>query len=106
MLDFNEHTLTFIEPLDIDPCETLYPCPVDEFMLSMIVLKPNDHYKSKQQRSAEILLCTDGSAELRDLGARQTISLQKGASAIVPAAVNGYEMRGSAIIYKASVPLK
>jgi mannose-6-phosphate isomerase len=106
VLDFNEHTLAFIEPLNIDPCETIYPCPADEFMLSMIVLKPNDRYKSKRQRSAEILLCTDGSAELKDVGTGHKIPLNKGASVIVPSAVNGYEMRGNAIIYKASVPLK
>ena len=106
VLDFNEHTLTFIEPLNIDPCETLYPCPVDEFMLSMIVLKPNDKYKSKRQRSAEILLCTDGSAELEDLGTGHKISLSKGVSVIVPAVVNRYQMKGTAIFYKASVPLK
>jgi mannose-6-phosphate isomerase len=106
VLDFNEHKLTFIEPLNIDPCETLYPCPIDEFILSMIVLKPNDKYKSKRQRSAEILLCTDGSAELEDLGTGHKISLSKGVSAIVPAVVNRYQMKGTAIFYKASVPLK
>jgi mannose-6-phosphate isomerase class I len=71
----------------------------------MIVLKPDDLYKSKKQRSAEILLCTDGAAELKDIGTDHKMSLKKGVSVIVPAAVSGYEMKGTAIFYKAAVPL-
>jgi mannose-6-phosphate isomerase len=105
VLDFKEHKVVFLKPKNIDSCETLYPCPVEEFILSMIVLKPDDLYKSKKQRSAEILLCTDGAAELKDIGTDHKMSLKKGVSVIVPAAVSEYEMKGTAIFYKAAVPL-
>ena len=106
VLDFNEYEVAFLEPTHIDPCETFYPSPVEEFILSMIVLKPGEIHQSKKQRSAEILLCTDGTANLNDIGADHSISLKKGVSIIVPAAVAGYEMKGEAVLYKASVPLK
>ena len=106
VLDFHEYEVGFLEPRNIDPCETIYPCPVAEFILSRIVLKPGDIYKSKKQRSADILLCTDGAATLSDNGTDHSISLQKGVSAMIPAAVAGYEIKGEAEFYKASVPLK
>ena len=106
MLDFNEYEVEFLNPEKIDACETLYPSPVEEFVLSTIVLKPNEVYKGKEQRSAEILLCTDGAATLSDIGTDHRISINKGVSLIVPAAVTGYEMKGEAVFYKASVPSK
>ena len=106
VLDFNEYEVEFLNPEKIDACETLYPSPVEEFVLSTIVLKPNEVYKGKEQRSAEILLCTDGAATLSDIGTDHRISINKGVSLIVPAAVTGYEMKGEAVFYKASVPSK
>jgi mannose-6-phosphate isomerase len=105
VLDFNEYEVEFLKPKNIDPCETLYTSPVEEFILSKIVLKPGDIYKGKKQRSAEILLCTDGAAALDDIGIGNRISLRKGVSVMIPAAVVGYEMKGEAVCYKASVPL-
>jgi mannose-6-phosphate isomerase len=104
VLDFNEYEVGFLKPQNIDPCETLYPSPVDEFILSMIVLEPGDTYRGRKQRAAEILLCTDGAAVLNDIGSANKISLKKGTSVIVPAAVAGYEMKGKGVFYKASVP--
>jgi hypothetical protein len=72
----------------------------------MIVLKPGEIYKSKKQRSAEILLCIGGKATLSDIGTDHSISLNKGVSIIVPATVAGYEIKGEAVFYKAAVPLK
>ena len=105
VLDFNEYEVGFLEPINIDSCETLYPSPVKEFILSMIVLKPGEIYKSKKQRSAEILLCTDGTATLSDIGTDHSISFKKGVSIIVPATVAGYEIKGEAVFHKAAVPL-
>jgi mannose-6-phosphate isomerase class I len=69
-------------------------------------LKPGDIYKSQKLRSIEILFCTDGAATLSDHGTDHGISLKKGVSAMIPAAVAGYEIKGEAFFYKASVPLK
>ena len=105
VLDFNEYEVGFLNPKKIDPCETVYRSPVEEFMLSMIVLKSGDIYRGKKQRSAEIMLCTDGAAALNDTGTGNSLSLAKGMSVLIPAAVAGYEMKGEAVFYKASVPL-
>ena len=106
VLDFNEYEIAFLNPKSIDPYETLYPSPVEEFILSMIDLNPGGIYKGKKQRSAEILLCTDGAATLSDIGTDHRITLKKGVSIMIPAAVAGYEIKGEAVFYKAAVPLK
>lgn len=106
VLDFNASGVDLLKPKQIDPCETLYPAPVEEFILSRIALKSADIYKSKVQRSAEIMLCVDGAAVLNDTGTDHRISLKKGMSVLIPAAVAGYAIKGEAVFYKASVPLK
>jgi mannose-6-phosphate isomerase len=106
VLDFNAYEVEFLSPEKIGACETLYSSPVEEFVLSTIVLKPGEIYKGKKHRSAEILLCMDGTATLSDIGTDHRISIKKGVSLIIPAVVAGYEMKGEAIFYKASVPSK
>ena len=50
------------------------------------------------------MLCTEGTAYLRDNGTQETLNIKKGDSAIIPAAVVGYSIIGDALIYKAAVP--
>jgi mannose-6-phosphate isomerase class I len=52
----------------------------------------------------EILISTDGKAEIKDLGNGEILPLLKGNSVIVPARVTGYRIAGNATVYKASVP--
>ena len=56
------------------------------------------------KRNVEILLCTQGAAELIDMGSNDKIPFRKGVSVIIPAAVNGYKIKGAATFYKATVP--
>jgi mannose-6-phosphate isomerase class I len=53
----------------------------------------------------EIMRCIEGEAKIIDLGLRDVLSIKKGTSLIVPAAVEQYQIEGKTKIYKAAVPL-
>ncbi len=84
--------------------ERVYRCPVEEFLLSAVTLKPNAVYASASERSAEILLCTEGTALITDDGSGESLPLKKGQSVVVPAAVSRYALTGQGVCYRAAVP--
>jgi mannose-6-phosphate isomerase len=94
-----------LEPRTLTPNEFVYPCPAKEFVLSVIKLKPGALYQSPVSRSIEILICTEGTLIIADLGNQIETQLQKGASAVIPATVKHYAIRGQGICYKAAVPV-
>jgi len=61
---------------------------------------------SAEQRSMEILLCMEGTAEITDLAVMKPIKISKGVSLAIPASVRRYEILGQAVLYKASIPLQ
>ena len=86
--------------------ETFFPAMVDEFILSVIELQDDRSiYKNDGHRSVEIILCTEGTAEISDEPKAEGITLKKGMSMIIPSAVKEYTIKGKSTIYKASVPL-
>jgi mannose-6-phosphate isomerase len=105
VLQFEEKPIHFIKPVSVSEFETVYPCPAEEFVLSVINLAAEGIYVSPAKRSVEIVLCTDGAAELTHLDKKEVLSLNKGASALIPAAVPRYALKGEATLYKASVPI-
>jgi mannose-6-phosphate isomerase len=105
VLNFSELHVEILTPQLTNPCEYVYKSPAEEFVLSTIVLDTNDTYKSKSQRSAEILLCTDGNAVFLDTGTDTKIAIEKGTSILIPSAVSSYQISGKATLYKAAVPL-
>jgi mannose-6-phosphate isomerase len=105
VLHFDEHEVTFLESDKNNSYERVYACPAEEFVLSIITLPENESYLRLDGRSVEILLCTAGRAELMDMDRKDLLSLEKGMSAIIPAAVKGYKIEGQATFYKAAVPI-
>jgi len=105
VLSFAPATPEIAERKQWESFETFYPSMAEEFILSVIDL-PDDKsvYEKDGQRSVEILLCTEGNAEISDMAGERKI-LNKGTSMLIPSVVEGYSIRGKAIIYKASVPL-
>ena len=85
--------------------ETVYLAPAREFVLSVINVAVEAEYRSPLSRSAEILLCTDGEAVIQDLAGASRREMKKGDSVLVPAAVAGYRISGSATLYKAGTPI-
>ncbi|MBL7044263.1 MAG: mannose-6-phosphate isomerase, class I [Pirellulaceae bacterium] len=88
--------------------EVAYPSPAHEFELSLIRLNGSRPYVSGENRSVEILFVTEGSAQIAHAASGEMLSIPKGRSVLVPAAVDKYEIIGKkdakTTIYKATVP--
>jgi mannose-6-phosphate isomerase len=104
VLKFEDRDATFLKPVKSIANELIYPSPAAEFVLSVITLRSGEAYQSPKNRSVEILICTRGNATLFDLADRTETQLPRGASAIVPASVERYRIKGQGTCYKAAVP--
>jgi mannose-6-phosphate isomerase len=94
-----------IQPEQGKTCERFYRTTAREFLLSVIQIKKDESFVSPSDRSIEILLCMEGEAEIKDEASEEVLTLAKGTSVCVPAAVSKYRIEGRAMLYKASVPL-
>lgn len=107
-LNFQPAPVDILLPEAVDKHESVYPSFADEFVLSVITIKPGEQYTGKKERGLEILLCTQGQGEILEQykNASQTcIPFKKGMSFVVPAAVNSYGINGEATLFKAAVPI-
>jgi len=105
ILKFEGKDINVLRPQEAMANEFVYPGSAREFVLSVIKLKPGAVYQSLRQRSVEIVICTEGILGLTDLGNQIETALPQGASAVIPAAVKSYAIRGQGICYKAAVPV-
>jgi mannose-6-phosphate isomerase len=105
VLKFEDRDVTLLKPVKSIANELIYPSPAAEFVLSVITLSKEATYRSPKNRSVEILICTRGKATLFDLADLTETQLPKGASAIVPASVERYHIKGQGTCYKAAVPI-
>lgn len=104
VLDFSPADFNKIRPKGISEFEKIYESPAGEFALSVIALPDNrSEYKSLSGHNVEILLCTEGCADIRGK-IPGTVKLKKGMSALVPSSAGPYKITGKTIIYKATVP--
>ena len=81
------------------------PTDADEFVLSVLKPRTGFPFTSKRNRAVEILICTEGAAEITDPDMNDVFPLDRGASIMVPASLGQYKIRGEATIYKATVPM-
>jgi len=105
VLNFEEREINILLAAEIDECECAYKSFAEEFLLSVISVKEEIDYHSADRRSVEIILCTDGSATITDLGKNDNVFVERGKSIIIPALVKKYGIEGNATFYKASVPI-
>jgi mannose-6-phosphate isomerase len=109
MLEFVPHEPQIILPEEIGNNEAVYPTGSDEFILSVVSLKgggsESQSYHGPAQRSAEIILCTEGNARIEDIHKGEKLEVSKGSSLFIPASVEGYTITGVATFYKAAMPL-
>lgn len=105
VLNFNERKIEFLPGTRINSCERIYRCPAGEFVLAVIRTEEGLSYQSAADRSVEIILCTEGKATVTDNRTSAKISLDKGTSIIIPAAVEQYRIDGRVKVYKAAVPV-
>ncbi len=107
ILRFNPNNPDILIPQKEEKWEAFYPVVAEEFRLSVISLSERRAlYESAFERSAEIMICTEGKATVKDRDNKDVIHLNGGVSIFVPAAVRQYIIQGKATIYKASVPFK
>ena len=104
VINFEEREVNILVPEKTVNCEAVYPCRAEEFTLSVLVIKKETPYLSSRNRGVEIFLCTEGKATVTDSAKKDKISIEKGTSFIIPAAVKNYQIKGNATLYKASVP--
>jgi mannose-6-phosphate isomerase len=105
VLTFQEKTIEILRPEPCGPHESYYRTPAVEFVLFVVELHSKDAYQSPLERSAEILLVTEGGAKMVEEDSGRCLQLRKGMSVIVPAAVTRYRIQGKGVLYKAAVPL-
>jgi mannose-6-phosphate isomerase len=106
ILNFTEIKLNILQPQSVASGEAVYPTGTAEFVLSIVEVSGGAPFIGARKRSVEIMICTRGEATITDLGDVETTDLNRGASIIVPAAVEHYRIEGEATLYKAAVPLK
>ncbi len=82
--------------------EKVYRSPAPDFELSCIQIKANHSFKSTATHAADILMVLEGTAEA--VFAEGELSLKKGDVFFVKAGA-AYQLTGSAILYRATVPL-
>jgi len=104
VLTFQEQEPSVILPQLCNAVEWIYETPADEFRLTRLSLTPGRRWVSHDDRSIDILLCTQGQLSIGGNPAHEPVSLKKGMSAVVPAAVGAYHIDGVGVCYKASVP--
>ena len=104
VVKFAAQPVSVLYPETVHKYEKIYPVCAEEFVLSVISLKDGCRYSSAGQRSMEILLCANGTAEITDPRVKITIRMTQGVSVVIPAVVKRYEIRGQAVLYKASIP--
>jgi mannose-6-phosphate isomerase len=106
VIDFNVEPIDKIKPGAEEAAEVVYRTPAEEFLLSRIALHKKMVFTSSQRRSAEILICIEGEGVIEDVGSGERLRLNRGQSVVIPAVVLQYQIKGSATLYKASVPLR
>jgi mannose-6-phosphate isomerase len=104
ILRFEETQGTIIKPQVRNQAEEVYPTPAKEFALSKLSLRKGAPYREKGRRSLEVLICTQGDAEITDVATSEVLPVSRGSTFLVPAMVKEVAMEGIAILYKAAVP--
>jgi len=105
VLTFGERSVEVIETEEQSETERVYPTRAEEFVLSVITLGKGLSHTSDENRSVEILLCTDGKATIKEYGKNDAITIVRGNSVVVPASIPKYNIEGDAVFYKAAVPI-
>ncbi|MFW6099269.1 MAG: mannose-6-phosphate isomerase, class I, partial [Thermodesulfobacteriota bacterium] len=103
VVDFEPVPVQPVDPLKGRSGERVYLTPAAEFRLSRLSIAPDMPFAGLQDRNVEILLCMEGEATLTDVARSESVFIQKGTSVLVPSSVPGYEIQGSAALYKATV---
>lgn len=104
VLRFASTTVEKLSCRPLDRCMCRYDTPAEDFELSIVRISAGAAYEQKSGGTIQILLAMEGQAMVSWKGGSRHLVLERGASALVPAAVDGYRLSGDAVIYVAGVP--
>lgn len=90
---------TLLPAVDEATGEARYATPAEAFALSSFLLEGEP--VAVRSPGPEILLCTDGGADVVDEATGAALALERGDSLFVPAACAGYRLEGMGTLYRA-----
>ncbi len=102
VLQFSETSVDILKPVSTVPGEMVYETPAEEFVLSELTVKRHQQYESPTHRGVEILLCTQGDADIYEADSQIQVHINRGMSLLIPASVLRYDISGDAVFYRAS----
>jgi len=100
ILSFSSGSVERLAATQVAAGEEQYVAPVDEFALAVHRMVAGATREISCDGRAEILLCTEGSVQLRGAFERAITSLERGASAFVPAGAQSYHIEGEGTLYR------
>lgn len=104
VVQFKNRPVEMVMPVREDDCLTVYNTPAKEFRLSKIRVLENHGYTRITNHRPEIIICLQGSANIRIDSRDQPLHVNKGGSFLIPADVPSWHISGNAVFYTASVP--
>ncbi|HXY41145.1 MAG TPA: mannose-6-phosphate isomerase, class I, partial [Vicinamibacteria bacterium] len=101
-LSFEAGPPSVLRPLEAAPGECRYHTPAREFELSLLEVLPQRPFAPLPGHGVEILLGLSGTATIR--GGGRELSLGRGRTVLVPAALPAYSVEGEGRLARARVP--
>jgi len=104
VLHFEPTAAAVLRPRKASARERVFETPADEFELAVIRVTKSRPWRSASSRGVEILLCTEGSLTVADRESEESLQLERGASVLIPDSVNGYQLSGAGVVFRAGTP--
>ena len=104
VVEFQSSALEILEPRNGQAAVRRYTSQADEFELAAIRVGGANRYDSGLRAATpEIWLCTDGQAVCRWEGSEKGVTLNRGESMMVPAALSRFSLTGEAFFFRAGI---
>lgn len=102
-VDFSEKPLHRLTPEALSAQETVFRVSGEAYGLSRVDLPVNGQIHQKKHQIAEIMLCMDGEFDLMRPGRKTGLTITKGQSMFVPHSVEGLNVKGKGLLFKAFI---